>query len=200
MHEERLVQAGVLCPTRRLRRRCRLSATLFLSGLGLAALGFAAFADPATRLVWNASASAPIGLYWVDYGALARGNLVLVEPPRDARRLAAERAYLPVGVPLVKRVAALRGDTVCIVDTAIFIDGRYVAERLARDRRGRPLPRWTGCRTLADDEIFLLMAGVPDSFDGRYFGPIHRSMILGRLVPLWTGASSEREGLVSSFP
>jgi type IV secretory pathway protease TraF len=38
----------------------------------------------------------------------------------------------------------------------------------------------------ADDELFLLMEGVPGSFDGRYFGPVNRSAIIGRLVPLWT--------------
>jgi type IV secretory pathway protease TraF len=35
-------------------------------------------------------------------------------------------------------------------------------------------------------EVFLLMEGVPDSFDGRYFGPVTTAAIVGRLVPLWT--------------
>jgi type IV secretory pathway protease TraF len=32
----------------------------------------------------------------------------------------------------------------------------------------------------------LLMPGVPASFDGRYFGPIRASAVIGKLVPLWT--------------
>ena len=28
--------------------------------------------------------------------------------------------------------------------------------------------------------------GVPDSLDGRYFGPLPASSIIGRAVPLWT--------------
>lgn len=188
MHEDRLVRSGVLRPTRPRRRRRRRGITLALTGLGLAAFGFAAFADPAPRLVWNASASAPTGLYWVDHAVPMLGDLVLAELPPRAQRLAAERGYLPEGVPLVKRVSALAGDTVCVIGITVFINGQSVAEQLARDRRGRPLPRWSGCRPLADDEVFLLMADVADSFDGRYFGPARRGAILGTLLPLWTGS------------
>ncbi|NJO35955.1 MAG: S26 family signal peptidase, partial [Rhodospirillales bacterium] len=35
-------------------------------------------------------------------------------------------------------------------------------------------------------EVFLLMEGVADSFDGRYFGPVPTASIIGRLAPLWT--------------
>lgn len=160
---------------------------LALAGLGLAALGFASLAEPAPRLIWNASASAPLGLYWVSRTAPSRGDLVLAELPPDARRLAAERGYLPDGVPLGKRVAALGGDRVCTIEDAMLVNGRPIAERLAHDSLGRALPRWTGCRRLAGDELFLLMEGVPGSFDGRYFGPVRRAAVIGRLVPLWSG-------------
>ena len=119
--------------------------------------------------------------------APARGDLVLAALPSDARRLAADRGYLPVGVPLVKRLAAVSGDAVCSVGDAVFVNGRHVAARRNHDASGRQLPRWTGCRVLATDEVFLLMAGVSRSFDGRYFGPVRRARIIGRLVPLWTG-------------
>ncbi|MFI5024478.1 MAG: conjugative transfer signal peptidase TraF [Alphaproteobacteria bacterium] len=160
----------------------------FVAGtVGVTLLGVSALAHPAPWLVWNASASAPLGLYWVVHGqAVARHDLVLAEPPDAARRLATERSYLPAGVPLVKRVTALSGDTVCGVGVAITINGRQVAERLSADSRGRPLPAWEGCRLLHGGEIFLLMEGVPDSFDGRYFGPVETTAIIGRLVPLWT--------------
>ena len=55
-----------------------------------------------------------------------------------------------------------------------------------RDRRGRSLPVWKGCRTLRAGEVFLLNANVPDSFDGRYFGPVSATAITGRAEPLWT--------------
>jgi conjugative transfer signal peptidase TraF len=141
---------------------------------------------PTPWLVWNASASAPIGFYWRVAGAPSRGDLVLARAPLWARRLAAERHYLPLNVPVVKRVAAVAGDVVCASGDAISIDGYVVAHRLVSDRMDRPLPQWEGCVALSAGEFFLLMADVPDSFDGRYFGVTERRDIIGRLVPLWT--------------
>jgi len=97
-----------------------------------------------------------------------------------------QRGYLPAGVPLVKRIAAMAGDTVCAQGDSIFIDGQSVAVRLSADGEGRPLPSWRGCRTLDQGEVFLLMEGVRTSFDGRYFGPTSISNIVGRLDALWT--------------
>ena len=168
---------------RRVRRRPRAVLALTLFGLGL--IGLATLARPAPWLVWNASASAPIGLYRVLPGKPIRGDLVLVRTPSSVRQLAAERGYLPQSVPLVKRVAALDGDIVCAADDVISVNGRFAAERLARDRFGRPLPTWSGCHLLDGGEAFLLMEDVSDSFDGRYFGQIPTAAIIGRLVPLW---------------
>ena len=137
-------------------------------------------------LVWNATASAPIGLYLsVPIRHLARGDLVLAMPLPDVARFAASRGYLPLGVPLVKRIAALPGDVVCSVHGVIAINGRFVASALLSDGRGRPLPHWRGCLILMPGQVFLLMSGVRNSFDGRYFGPIPRQAIPGQLVPLW---------------
>ena len=137
-------------------------------------------------LIFNASASAPIGLYRLrPLGPMKYGELLLVRTPQTVRALAAERNYIPSSVPLVKRVAALAGDTVCAVGRTLTINDRRVADRLSFDREGRPLPAWTGCRKLAPDEIFLLMEDVPDSFDSRYFGPVSTDAVIGRLTPLW---------------
>lgn len=177
---------GTGAGARRRRERPRPRRTLALAGLGLALIGVAMLADPAPRLVWNASASAPLGLYFVQPGArIEGGDLVLAVLPEAPRRLAAERGYLPNGVPLIKRVAALDGDTICAAGAMVSVNGRVVAERLARDRLDRPLPSWSGCHLLDNGEVFLLMESVSDSFDGRYFGPIATAAIIGRLVPLW---------------
>lgn len=175
-----LMRAG-----RRRRGRERPRAVLALTLFGLGLIGLAALARPAPWLVWNASASAPIGLYRVLPENAVRGDLVLVRTPDSVRQLAAERGYLPSNISLVKRVAALDGDVVCADGDAISINGRVVAKRLARDRLGRPLPRWSGCLLLDGGKAFLLMEGVSDSFDGRYFGPTPTAAIIGRLAPLW---------------
>ncbi|OUC56129.1 conjugal transfer protein [Sphingobium sp. GW456-12-10-14-TSB1] len=137
-------------------------------------------------LLWNASASAPIGLYRVNpFARPAIGDMVAVAPPPALARFMAERHYLPVGVPLLKHVAAHPGALICRGDGAVTIDGRTVAVARASDSHGRPLPVWRGCRVLRTDELFLLNAA-QDSLDGRYFGPIPASGLIGRASPLLT--------------
>lgn len=154
----------------------------------VACLGFAATAvsAPSPRLVWNASASAPIGLYRALPGAPVRtGDLVIARLPAPLRLLAAQRRYLPLGVPVVKRVVATGGDRVCARDNAIAVNATPLVHRLERDAHGRPLPRWSGCRTLQPGEVLLVMSSVRDSFDGRYFGPTAQADIVARAEPLW---------------
>lgn len=167
------------------RGRTRPCTVLALALFALGLIGLATLARPAPRLVWNASASAPIGLYRVVPDNAARGDLVFVHAPESVRQFADERHYLPSNVPLVKRIVAAGGDNVCAAGNAIFINGRLVAERLTTDRLERPLPSWSGCHLLDKGEVFLLMKGVADSFDSRYFGPVSTAAIIGRLVPLW---------------
>lgn len=147
-----------------------------LAGLVLATL----VADPMPRIVWNASRSAPLGAYVVSPGARFHTNdMVVARMPPEWRWLANERGYLPERVPLIKRVAASEGQTVCATANRISIDGREVAERLAVDSRHRPMPWWNGCRVLGPGQVFLLMREHPRSFDGRYFGVSERTEIIG---------------------
>ncbi len=152
---------------------------------GIAALGATALWPPRPLFVWNVSASAPRGLYWVaPWHAPARGDMVVAWTPQPWRRLAATRHYLPANVPLVKRVAAVDGDLVCARHGHLSINGRRAARQRPFDGRGRPLPAWQGCRTLGAG-AFLLLMDAPDSFDGRYFGPTEASDMIGRATLLW---------------
>ena len=57
---------------------------------------------------------------------------------------------------------------------------------LDRDRMGRNLPVWQGCRRIAAGSIFFMNAAVSDSLDGRYFGPIPAGTVIGRATPVYT--------------
>ncbi|MDR7154842.1 conjugative transfer signal peptidase TraF [Sphingobium xenophagum] len=147
--------------------------------------------DPAPRLVWNATASAPIGLYAVSSGASPSvGDLALVMPDRHLAHWLARRHALPLGVPLIKHVAATAGQTVCRSGVTIMIDRRPVASARTHDRAGRQLPVWSGCRRLGSGEIMLLNAAVEDSLDGRYFGPLSAQGVIGTVRPILTRANS----------
>ena len=162
--------------------------TLSAVGVAIAAIVWSAIADPRPFLVFNASASTPIGFYRIaDPQQLHVGDYVLAMPPETIRILILERGYLPPGTPLLKPVAATAGQHVCARNGTLAIDGIVHIERvLKRDSRGRSLPVWTGCRTLRHGEIFLLMTGVPNSLDSRIFGPIPTETVIGKAMPLWT--------------
>lgn len=150
------------------------------------AVAFTAVAR-APALVWNASASVPVGLYRVQpIEQLRVGDLVVVRPPETLASTLADGGYLPRGVPLLKRVAALSGQRVCRTGLAITVDGVLIGTALEHDRRGHPLPVWQGCQVLGPDQVFLLNPDRPDSLDGRYFGPLPLASVVGRARPLWT--------------
>jgi conjugative transfer signal peptidase TraF len=139
-------------------------------------------------LLFNTTASAPIGFYWLDRRAPRIGDLVVVRPPPALADWMARRGYLPRGVPLLKVLAASAGARVCVADGVVYVADQRVAWALEKDRWGRSLTPWTGCRDLLDDEIFLLNAAAPASLDGRYFGPLSRDTIVAVARPLWTWA------------
>jgi conjugative transfer signal peptidase TraF len=151
-----------------------------------------AWRDSGPAFVWNASPSAPIGLYRLAPVSHIEGpDLVVVAPPEPLASFLAERGYLPRGVPLIKRVLAVAGDHVCRHGpTIIAFDHPYGAAR-ERDSLGRPLPSWQGCRTLAEGEVFLMNWDAADSFDGRYFGPLPVTAIVARALPVWTDAEGD---------
>ncbi len=150
------------------------------------AIGGATRDGHAPRLLFNTTASAPIGFYLVSPGRWTVGDLVAVWPPPSLAHWLAVRRYLPSNVPLLKTVAAGPGRQVCGRERVLFVDGRPLARARFRDRWGRPLPIFDGCRLLVDGEVLLVNADAPDSLDSRYFGPVPASGVLGRARPVWT--------------
>jgi len=150
------------------------------------ASGLSALFHPSPRLIWNASASVPIGLYRIRPAEpLHIGELVVAMPPEPLAGYLANRGYLSEGVPLLKHILALAGHTVCRAGDTIAVDGETVGRALASDWRGRELPTWQGCQALSADTVFLMNEQSAHSLDGRYFGPVATSAIVGRAVPLW---------------
>lgn len=158
-----------------------------VTALAALGVGYPGFVPMPTKLIWNASASAPIGLYTIaPAGHLEVPDLVAVMPPAPLAHFMVARRYVGSGVPLLKRVLGLPGQHVCRTGRAITVDGVEMGEALERDRMGRPMPVWQGCRTVARGELFLMNSGVRDSFDGRYFGSLPAAVVIGRAIPLWT--------------
>lgn len=169
------------------RSKCSTGSLLFML-VGIA-LVTAACIPKRPLLIWNASASVPIGLYRIAPGLPRLGELALVHLTRSMAMSADRRGYLRRGAFLLKPVAAVAGDRVCRFGTHVFVRDRRVALALAKDSIGRHMPRWHGCRTLGPEEIFVL-AENPASFDSRYFAIVQTEHLAGRAMPLWSRGQS----------
>jgi len=163
------------------------STTLLTMAAAVAVIGTTLGPKSAPRFVWNASESVPTGLYQVQPARhLIVTTLVVAYPPESLATFLEDGDYLPRDVPLIKRILALPGQTVCRTGPTVAVDGIEMGVARERDHRGRMLPVWEGCHILAGDEVFLMNWDEPTSLDGRYFGPIPLHAIVGRAVPLWT--------------
>lgn len=144
---------------------------------------------------YNGTPSYPLGFYRLS--ALDRepelGELVFACPPdtetfREARR----RHYIAGGTcpsgytPLIKKIAAREGDVVR-VGSAISVNciEQMNGEIATVDGLGRALKAYEG-GVIARQYFLLLSDFYSDSFDSRYFGPLHRRQIIGHAHPILT--------------
>lgn len=144
----------------------------------------------------NTSRSIPVGLYWTSAQAVEKGAYVMFCPPhRQAFALGLQRGYIRPGpCPggygyLMKQVAAVEGDEVAVGRDGVRVNGRVLpfSAPLERDLAGDVLPQPGRSRFVLGDGELLLMTDVSaTSFDGRYFGPVHRSQVVSSVVPVLT--------------
>jgi conjugative transfer signal peptidase TraF len=149
------------------------------------------------------SCSVPCGLYVRQAGQPRPGDLVAACLPGEEAGLALARGYVaksrrcPHGeAPVVKRLVAGPGARVAYEGQLVTVGGEPLPASSLRqlDRAGRPLP--VSARypyTVAQGSV-LLLADHPDSYDGRYFGPVPEELVLGVYRPLWTSAKPLRAG------
>jgi len=162
--------------------------TLLLMMLGTVAVTAPGIGmKPPTLYIWNASVSVPVGLYRLQpVDELSVTDLVAIQAPDAHATFLADGGYLPRGMPMLKRVLALPGQTVCRNVRTITVDEIAMGEARDHDGRGRSLPVWEGCRVVAEDELFLMNWQSASSFDGRYFGVTPRAAVIARALPVWT--------------
>jgi conjugative transfer signal peptidase TraF len=162
--------------------------TLCLVGTALGVTALVLSAIPQRlRLVYNASASAPLGWYSTHaVSSLSPGDFVVADLPPAVAEFAEQRGYLPHTVPILKHVGALAGQHVCTRNRVVSIDGRALGRALETDGAHRALPVWNHCRALTADEVFLFSTEPEGAFDSRYFGPVSRASVRVIAQPLWT--------------
>ena len=153
----------------------RTRSSLVLGGLVLAAVVSTRWA------CLNGSPSVPLGVYHltaVSTTPLVRGTLVVLPVPP------AVQAWHSRWLPLLKPVAAVAGDVVCVDEDGLWVAGQWYGP-VYQEAHGLPLPQIAGCLVVQPGAVFLASTA-PKSNDSRYFGPVSLSVIRAIATPLWT--------------
>lgn len=137
------------------------------------------------KLIWNRTASAPVGLYWRNGSPPNLRDWAVISANSAEAIWARENGFSGSNWPLIKRVSGVHGDEICRSDVIISINGEAIAEAISKTENHLELPTWSGCIRLGSNEIFLLNEH-PKSLDGRYFGPINVDEIEGSATLIWS--------------
>lgn len=110
-----------------------------------------------------------------------RGDIVVFKTDNLTRR---ELFNVPAGQFFLKRVAGEPGDRLRIEAGELFINDKPVALSNAFGKISYlPGPMTSGSNvTLPPDSYFVLGDNVTNSLDSRYFGPVARKDIVGRIA------------------
>jgi signal peptidase I len=181
----------------RIRRGLKIGGALAVVGALAGGLAGWSLDRAGYTLTANLTPSVPVGLYLSDANqqGAERGKLVTFHPHNAAAQYAFQRGWMKPGSVYVKRVAAVAGDMVCadkeltirtqsVGETSAFVRVGEIAET---DHDGQPLPHLlSGCERVPEGYFLPVGDGLPNSYDGRYYGFVPVSAIVASLRPLWT--------------
>lgn len=106
-----------------------------------------------------------------------RGDLVIYREPAGQGRK-------------VGRVVGLPGERIEVSDQTVYIDGEPLDEPwVSRSASATPSPPPFGPLEIPNDAVFVLGDNLYNSRDSRFFGPVDRSLLLGR--PLYVFLSRD---------
>lgn len=160
--------------------------------MGMACLGVAAsvvtWKAVGPAILINETPSEPRGFYRLMPRpvSVVRGMYVVFPVPAEVRDLVYGRHWMRNGIPFLKQVLGIAGDRVCLFPDRLEINERLIGPVFDVDSAGRPLPRRRGCFVVKDGDFFAASQHLEKSFDGRYFGPLPWSGVIGEARPLWT--------------
>ena len=126
-----------------------------------------------------------------------RGDIVVIHPPEGAvstrqcgapvraGRLCSKPRGGPADVFFVERVVAAPGDRLRVVDGRAIVNGRPLGEPYAQECAGGESCTFRGAITIPRDHYFMLGDNRGASDDSRFWGPVPRDQIVGRVDDCW---------------
>ena len=95
---------------------------------------------------------------------------------------------------MIKEIVGVAGDKVSVQNGTVSINNRIYGGIIANDGKLRRIPMERPPVKLKTNQVFV-MARHDKSFDSRYFGPIERKSIQGRIKPvfLWIDFANDEK-------
>ncbi|NDY73518.1 peptidase [Desulfobacter hydrogenophilus] len=119
----------------------------------------------------NATASLPVGLYLKTNQPIKIGSIVVFYPDLNENPFAAK--YVSPGIPLMKRVAFLSGQTFHLPPASNI------------DSKGRTITPFSPKTGIVPSEQLVVVGNTKYSLDSRYLGFIPQSSIIDTVSPLF---------------
>ena len=125
-----------------------------------------------------------------------RGDIVVSHPPQGAldaecgkkvrgNTLCSEPAGEAADVFFVQRIVALPGDELRVIDGKAIVDGKPLDEPYAQECGAGIGCTFRGSITIPDDHFFVMGDNRGASDDSRFWGPIPRDQLVGRVDDCW---------------
>lgn len=153
------------------------------------------------NLLINPSNSIETGIYRNTLiNDFSKGNYVSYKPKPEFQKYIEANYNLKKNkkeVTVLKKIAAVEGDVVEIIDYNIYINGEKLGKIVKLKGLTENLPNTR--KVLSKDEFFL-MGETPDSFDSRYFGTVKKKEIISEIKLVASGKALERAlGWINKF-
>lgn len=143
----------------------------------------------------NVTASYPMGIYKIyeDSKNINRNDMILFCPPdNDTFKMAKKVGYLRSGfcpgnyIKMMKKVSGLPGDKINI-NKFVYVNSKKLinSDLYKKDSQDNILPELKENFILEDDQYFLMSDYDKKSFDSRYFGPINKKQLIGKMKPIF---------------
>lgn len=153
-------------------------------------------------LIFNLTDSLPLGLWKRTSLSLERGGVVGFCPTlsdqlkSDYRLQASKNGLMRICDEnvqmMMKPIVAVPGDKVEIKDNKIFVNEKFVVERLEKDGYGKSIKSVKpGIYNVTEGEYWMISTYNKGSFDSRYFGAVKAENLKYSLVPLFVNKSKK---------
>ncbi|RAX56453.1 hypothetical protein CCZ01_09455 [Helicobacter monodelphidis] len=141
-------------------------------------------------IIINFTDSMPKGIYKLQKeNSYNKGDIIVFCPDeREPFRIARERLYFgdygrcKESIPLIKRIIATQGDTITLKQEGVILNQHLLphTQTKEKDSQGRELKQASFNNFKLGQNDFFVLNDHSNSFDSRYFGVIHKEMIVAK--------------------